>query len=97
MADLGTGDVVEIDAANILAMARIRHVEASGRLYVALEPGMFLPWVPEVVRIRRCIDDVTYDARLIHCAGVTATLDVLGISTFHVPEPPDTERDFDRY
>jgi len=97
MTDLGANELVEIDAENILALARVRSVD-SGRLYVALEQGMFLPWTDRTVRMRRCGDDCVYDARIIHSGGSTATLQVLArVTNPEIPPPNDTERELDRW
>lgn len=94
--DLVVGDLVEVDAANIVALARVRSIDGD-RLHLALEQGGFVPWVEEAIVVRRFGDaDRGWEARVTYSGASTVTLEVLGPSRGRspsVPEPLDTERD----
>ncbi len=95
--ELTVGDLVEVDAANLVALARVRSIDGD-RMHLALEQGGFVQWTDEVVRVRRHGDvaDRSWDARVTYSGASTVTLDVLGPTprrSLVVPEPAETERD----
>lgn len=75
----GTGDLVEVDTANVRAVARVRESSGDGRLHIALELGEYLPWVDENVLIRHLGNDPTClcTAKILHAGSTTALLQIL--------------------
>lgn len=73
------GDLVEIDVANVRALARVRESSGDGRLHLALEVGQYLPWVDEVVLIRHFGNDPTRSctAKILHAGATSALLQIL--------------------
>lgn len=91
--DLVIGDLVEIDAANLVAIARVRSIEGD-RMHLALEQGGFVQWTDETVFVRRCGGaGASWDARITYAGASTVTLEVVGRSSRPSPTPLDTERD----
>jgi hypothetical protein len=98
--EIGNGELVQVDAPNIVALGRVRAVDGD-RVHVALEQGGFLPWIEDAVQLRRFGDgtDRAWDMRIVHCGTATATLEVIGRSqpapgaAPRIPEPNDTEPD----
>ena len=75
----GIGDLVEIDAANVRALARVRESSGDGRLHLALEVGQYLPWVDDAVLIRHFGNDPTRSctAKILHAGASSALLQIL--------------------
>lgn len=93
--DLLIGELVEIDAANVVALARVRSIDCD-RMHLALEQGGFVPWVEEAILVRRFGDaSLSWDARVTYSGASTVTLEMLGRTPARssVPQPLDTERD----
>ncbi|MDB4933062.1 MAG: hypothetical protein JWP87_34 [Labilithrix sp.] len=91
----GTGDLVEVDAASVRAVARVRESSVAGRLHVALEMGEYLPWVDADVQIRHFGNDVSRSctARILHAGASTALLQIIA-SVEELP-PSDVRGPFD--
>lgn len=77
----GTGDLVEVDAANVRAVARVRESSSDGRLHIALEAGEYLPWIDDAVLIRHFGNDPTRSctAKILHVGASTALLQILEV------------------
>ena len=75
----GNGDLVEVDAANVRAIARVRESSGDGRLHLALEVGEYLPWVDGAVLIRHFGNDPTRSctATILHAGASTALLQIV--------------------
>jgi hypothetical protein len=75
----GTGDLVEVDTANVRAVARVRESNGDGRLHIALELGEYLPWVDEDVLIRHFGNDPmrSCTAKILHAGSTTALLQII--------------------
>jgi hypothetical protein len=73
---LGNGDLVEIDADTVSALARVRAIDGA-RLHVAIERGGYVPWV-DTVQVRRFGDapESGRTARLLHAGNTTAWLEL---------------------
>jgi hypothetical protein len=73
------GDLVEIDTANVRAVARVRESSEGGRLHLALEVGEYLPWVDGDVFIRHFGNDPNRSctAKILHAGASTALLQIL--------------------
>jgi len=73
------GDLVEIDVANVRAVARVRESSGEGRLHLALEVGEYLPWVDDAVLIRHFGNDPARSctAKILHAGASTALLQIL--------------------
>ena len=76
------GDLVEVDAGAVRAVARIRESSTDGRLHVAFEMGQYLPWVDTDVEIRHKGDDIAPAcfAKIIHAGANTALLQLTVIA-----------------
>lgn len=72
-------DVIEIEASQYRAVARVRNV-MGGRMHVAFETG-YVPWNDDPVVIRRCGDpENAVDARILHASGPTAMLELIEVT-----------------
>jgi hypothetical protein len=73
------GDLVEIETANLRAVARVRESSKAGRLHLALEGGEYLPWVDGEVLIRRFGEDPARScvATILHAGASTALLQLV--------------------
>lgn len=69
------GDLVEIDVAEMRAVARVRAV-AGRRLHLALEPGGYVPWVDGPVWVRRVGELERRAGRILHASSVTVSLEL---------------------
>lgn len=74
----GNGDLVEVDAASIRAVARVRE-STSGRLHIAFEMGEYLPWIDAAVQIRHFGNDPasSSNAKILHAGSSTALLQLI--------------------
>ena len=78
MQSFQNGDLVQIDTADISALARVR--DASGiRVHLALEVGEYLPWVDEIVMIRAsgAAPLAARKAKMLHAGNSTALLELV--------------------
>jgi hypothetical protein len=85
----GTGDIVQIDADAIRAVARVRE-SSGGRLHIALEKGEYLPWVDANVQIRHFGEgpERSQVAKILHVGATTALLQLVE----GIPVPASTPR-----
>jgi len=73
-------DVIEIEASQYRAVARVRNVMGD-RMHVAFETG-YVPWNDDPVLVRRYGDgaETAVDARILHASGPTAMLELIEVT-----------------
>jgi len=75
-----TNDVIEIEAAQYRAVARVRNVMGD-RMHVAFEGG-YIPWSDDPLLVRRAGEaaESSVDARIVHASGPTAMIELLEVA-----------------
>ena len=75
-----TNDVIEIEASQYRAVARVRNV-MGGRMHVAFETG-YVPWSDDPILVRRYGESAesAVDARILHASGPTAMIELLQVT-----------------
>jgi hypothetical protein len=75
-----TNDVIEIEASQYRAVARVRNVMGD-RIHVAFEGG-YVPWSDEPILVRRHGDAVenATSARILHASGATAMIELVEVT-----------------
>lgn len=96
MQSFQNGDLVQIDTADISALARVREA-SGGRVHLALEAGEYLPWVDEVVLIRAAgaAPLAAVKAKIRHAGNSTALLkmvveELVPLAYRETPSPAET-------